>query len=116
MAITPAQLNLKIQRRADYPLDLTFKDSTGAAMNLTGWTVLAQVWQKDRSAKAGDFTVTITSAANGQVNLRLPFSVTANLSEAEYRYDVMLISPSGLREYYVEGIIRPSEGFTVPVS
>lgn len=113
MAVTPASLNLRVQKRADYPLDVTFKDGTGAAINLTGWTVLAQVWNTDRSSKIGDFTVTVTSAVNGQVNLKLPYTVTVNLP-TEARYDVMLVSPSGLREYYLEGIVRPSEGYTAP--
>ena len=113
MAITPASYNIRPQRRADFPLDVTFKDGAGAAINLTGWTVLAQVWDKDRTAKIGDFTVTITSAANGQVNLKLPYTVTAVLP-VEARYDVMLIAPSGLREFYLEGICRASEGYTSP--
>lgn len=116
MAITPATYNIRPQRRADYPLDVTFKDSAGSAMNLTGWTVLASVWTTDRATKLGDFTVTVSNATTGQVNLKLPHTVTANLSAAEYRYDVMLVSPAGLREYYLEGIVRPSEGYTVPAS
>ena len=34
MAITPANYNIRPQRRADFPLDVTFKDSTGAAINV----------------------------------------------------------------------------------
>jgi hypothetical protein len=113
MAVTPAQYNIRPQRRADYPLTLRFKDSTGAVMNLTGWTVLAQVWTTDRASKLGDFTVTTTSLATGNVPMVLPYSVTTSLPD-ECRWDVMLIAPSGLREYYVEGIVRPSEGYTVP--
>ena len=113
MAITPANYNIRPQRRADFPLDVTFKDSTGAAINLTGWTVLAQAWDAARTAKIGDFTVTITSAANGQVRLLLPYTVTTSLP-AECRYDVMLVAPSGLREFYLEGIVRASEGYTTP--
>lgn len=113
MAITPATYNIRPQRRADFPLMLRFKDSQGAAMNLTGWTVLAQVWQKDRSAKLGDFTVTMTNAAGGEASLKLGYSITTSLPD-ECRWDVMLVAPSGLREYYLEGIVRPSEGYTVP--
>ena len=116
MAIIPATYNIRPQRRADFPLDVTFKDGNGDPINLTGWTVLASVWTTDRATKLGDFTVTVTSAANGQVNLKLPYAVTTNLSASEYRYDVMLVAPSGLREYYLEGIVRPSEGYTVPAS
>lgn len=113
MAITPATYNLRVQKRADHPLALTFKTSAGTAINLSGYTVLAQVWDKCRTSKLGDFTVTVTNAAAGQVELKLPYTVTAVLP-AEARYDVMLIAPSGLREYYLEGVVRASEGYTAP--
>lgn len=82
-------------------------------MNLTGWQVVASVWQTDRSSKIGDFTVTVAAPTTGEVALKLPYAVTAVLP-SEARWDVMLVSPAGLREYYVEGIVRPSEGYTVP--
>lgn len=113
MAITPASYNIRPQRRADYPLALHFKNSAGGAIDITGWTVLAQVWDKTRTTKYGDFTVTITSAQLGKVTLTLPYTITTTLPD-ECRYDVMLINPSGLREYYLEGIVRPSQGFTAP--
>ena len=113
MAITPASYNIRPQRRADYPLQIQFKDSSGIGIDITGWTVLAQVWDKTRSTKYGDFTVTVTNAASGSVTLKLPYAVTAVLPD-EARYDVMLINQAGLREYYLEGIVRPSEGYTAP--
>ena len=113
MAITPASYNIRPQRRADYPLQVQFKDSAGSGINITGWTVLAQVWSKDRATKYGDFTVSVTNAATGAVTLTLPYTVTATLPD-ECRYDVMLIDSNGLREYYLEGICRPSEGYTAP--
>lgn len=113
MAITPATYNLRVQKRADHPMAVTFKDSTGTAINLTGYTVLAQVWDKCRTSKIGDWTVAITSAAAGQVSLTLPHTVTAVLP-AEAYYDVMLVAPNGVREYYVQGVIRASEGYTTP--
>lgn len=113
MAITPASYNIRPQRRADYPLQVQFKDSGGDGINITGWTVLAQVWSKDRVTKYGDFTVSVTSASTGAVTLTLPYTVTATLPD-ECRYDVMLIDSNGLREYYLEGIVRPSEGYTAP--
>ena len=113
MAVKPAQFNIRPQRRADYPMTLRFKDPDGVAINLTGWTVLAQVWKTDRSQKLGDFTVNVSSPATGEVEMVIPYTVTTSLPD-ECRYDVMLVAPSGLREYYLEGIVRPSEGYTVP--
>ena len=113
MAITPAAYNIRPQRRADFELAVQFKDSGGTGINVSGWTVLAQVWNKERTTKYGDFTVTTVNASIGSVKLTLPYAVTATLPE-EARYDVMLINQAGLREYYLEGIVRPSEGYTAP--
>jgi len=113
MAITPATYNIRPQRRADFPLTVRFKDSEGTAINLTGWDILAQVWSKDRTTKYGDFTVTVDAPVTGETQLLLPYAITATLP-TEARYDVMLINGDGLREYYLEGIVRPSEGYTTP--
>lgn len=114
MATTPATYNIRPQRRADYQFGLSIKDSDGLPVDLTGWQVLAQVWSKKRAYKVGDFTVTFTDAPNGRVDLLLPHSVTEELP-AEAYYDVMLIDLNGLREYYLEGVVRASEGYTAPV-
>lgn len=113
MAITPASYNIRPQRNSDFVLPLQFKDSGGTAINLTGYTVLAQVWNKARSTKYGDFVVSVTSATSGQVSIKLPYTVTTSLPDECY-YDVMLINPAGLREYYLEGVVRPSQGYTAP--
>ena len=36
MAIIPGKKNFTVDRRADFPIRLTFKDSTGSAIDLTG--------------------------------------------------------------------------------
>ncbi len=113
MAITPASYNIRPQRRADFELQIQFKDSTGTAINISGWSVVAQCWNKDRTTKQVDCTVTIVNASTGTVKIKLPQTVTINLPDEAY-YDVMLIDSSGLREYYLEGIVRPSEGYSAP--
>lgn len=109
----PGVYNIRPQRRADYVLNLVIKDSTGTAVDLTGYEVLAQVWDKKRTTKYGDFDISIDAPEDGSVRMVLPYAVTTDLPD-EARYDVMLINPDGLREYYLEGIVRPSEGFTAP--
>jgi len=111
MAISPGQYNFSLQRRADHSITLQFKDSTNAAINLTGWTVAAQAWNQDRSTKYADFTVTYTDRAAGTIAIALTDEQTATLPNEVY-YDVLLTNPSGLKEYYLEGIIYVSEGYT----
>ena len=51
MAIIPATKNFDVVKKSDFPLRLTFKDSTGSAMSLNGYTVSAQVWDVSRKVK-----------------------------------------------------------------
>jgi hypothetical protein len=111
MAISPGTYNVSLQRRADYSITLQFKDSTDAAINLTGWTVEAQAWNESRSTKYADFTVTYTNRSTGTIAIALTDEQTALFPNEAY-YDVLLTNPSGLKEYYLEGIIYVSEGYT----
>lgn len=111
MAISPGVYNISLQRRSDYSVTLQFKDSTGSAINLTGWTVAAQVWNQGRSTKYADFTVTYTNRSTGTVAIALTDEQTATFPNEAY-YDVLLTNGSGLKEYYLEGIIYVSEGYT----
>jgi hypothetical protein len=111
MATSPGTYNISLQRRADYSITLQFKDSTDTPINLTGWTVEAQVWNQGRTTKYADFTVTYTNRATGTIAIALSDTDTATFPNEAY-YDVLLTNPSGLKEYYVEGIIYVSEGYT----
>jgi hypothetical protein len=63
--------HITLQRRADYSVTLQFKDATATPINLTGWTVAAQVWNKARSTKYADFTVTYTNVSTGTIAIAL---------------------------------------------
>jgi hypothetical protein len=113
MSVQPGQHNITVQRRADYDLSLQFKDSTNANINLTGWTAYAQVWDVGRTVKYADFTITYTNRAAGTISIALTDAQTATLPDEAY-YDVLLEDSSGLRNYYLEGIVYVSEGYTAP--
>jgi hypothetical protein len=111
MAVRPGTYNIVLQRAADFSIVVQFKDSTGTPINLTGWTVTAQAWDEERTTKYADFTVTYTARSTGTVTLSLARADTANFPD-ELRYDVLLENGSGLREYYLEGIIIADQGYT----
>ena len=113
MAVSPGTYNFTLQRRADHSFDLQFKDSSNAAINLTGFTVYAQAWDKARSTKHADFAVTYTNRVNGQIKLSLTDTQTAAFPDELY-YDVLLENGSGEREYYLEGVIVVSQGYSAP--
>jgi hypothetical protein len=113
MSVQPGQHNISVQRRADYDLSLQFKDSTGAGINITGWTAYAQVWDVGRTVKYADFAITYTNRATGSISIALTDTQTAAFPDEAY-YDVLLEDSSGLRNYYLEGIVYVSEGYTAP--
>jgi hypothetical protein len=111
MAVAPGTYNISLQRRADYYVTLQFKDAADTAIDLTGWTVAAQAWDKTRTTKHADFAVDYTDRAAGTVKISLTDEQTALLPNEVY-YDVLLTDTAGLKEYYLEGIIYVSEGYT----
>jgi hypothetical protein len=111
MAVAPGTYNISLQRRADYYVTLQFKDAADTAIDLTGWTVAAQAWDKTRTTKHADFAVDYTDRAAGTVKISLTDEQTALLPNEAY-YDVLLTDTAGLKEYYLEGIIYVSEGYT----
>lgn len=113
MPVSPGAYNIAPQRRADYILALQFKDNSNVAINLTGWAVYAQIWDKARTTKYADFTVTYTDRPTGRVSIALTDTQTTTLPD-ECFYDVMLENPSGIREYYLEGNVYVSQGYTSP--
>lgn len=113
MAVQPGTYNISMQRRADYSVLLQFKDSSDAVIDLTGYTAYAQVWDKSRATKYADFAIAYTNRTNGQITISLTDTQTATFADKLY-YDVLLENGSGLREYYLEGVISVSQGYTAP--
>lgn len=111
MAVRPGTYNITLQRRADYSVLLQFKDSNDAAIDLTGWTAAAQAWNKDRTTKHADFAIAYTNRLNGEITISLTDAQTELFPDEAY-YDVLLTDTSDLKEYYLEGVIYVSEGYT----
>lgn len=109
--IQPGVFNIKLQRRADYSVLLEFKDAAKQAIDLTGWTVAAQVWDQARSRKYADFITEYVSRPQGRIRLKLSHTATVDFPN-ETVYDVLLVNPAGEREYYLEGTIQAAEGYT----
>ncbi len=113
MGVQPGTYNISLRRRADFSLDLQFKDSSSAVINLTGSTIYAQVWNEARTKKSADFAVTYTNRSNGQVTINLTDTQTTTFADS-LKYDVMLEDSAGKREYYLKGTVSVSQGYTEP--
>lgn len=111
MSVSPGTYNFTLQRRADFSLSLQFKDSNDAAIDLTGSTVAAQAWSEKRTTKYADFAVAYTDRANGQVAISLTDVQTTDFPDS-LNYDVLITDAGGSKNYYLEGQITVSQGYT----
>ena len=112
MAIIAGTYDFTVQRRADHTESIRITDSNDNAVSLVGATIAAQVWDKSRTGKYADFTVAYTNRTNGEFKISLTDVQTTQFTPNELSYDVLLLNPSGEREYYIEGTIFVSEGYT----
>lgn len=107
----PARYDLFLKRRADYVLRFQIKDELKQPVNLTGFQVQAQIWDQARQTKYADFAYSPESPTLGKGRLSLAASVTQVLPDDSW-YDMLIIAPSGSKEYYLEGIVYAEEGYT----
>jgi len=70
----------KVQARADVKIDFTITDDAGAAIDLTGQTVEAEVTNvREHCPDQFDaYTATLTDAANGLAQVKLPAGDTTH--------------------------------------
>ena len=112
MAVSPGLHNIVIQRAADWSEPMELTDANDAAIDLAGYTLTAQAWDKDREVKYADFAITYTNRTLGKFELSLTDTQTLTFPDKLY-YDLLLeYTPTGKKEYYLEGTITVSQGYT----
>ena len=112
MAIIAGTYDFTVQRRSDHTESIRITDGNDDPVNLTGFTIAAQVWDKERTGKYADFTIAYTNRTNGEFTMSLTHNQTRQFTPNELSYDVLILNGSGKREYYLEGNIFVSEGYT----
>ena len=99
--------NIFIDCGADYTTTVSVTDSSGAALDLTGYTAAAQIRKTYESSSA---TVSFTAAfvsprTTGQITISLTGTQTAAVSAGRYVYDVLITSDASEKTRVVEGIV-----------
>ena len=114
MAIIAGIADFNVARRNDFPIRLTIKDGNGDAVDLTGFTVDAEVWSLDasgfRETKFADWDITYTNRSTGTVDIKLTDTHTTTFTKHELFYDVQLTEPSGDKNQYLKGTLYITEG------
>jgi uncharacterized membrane protein len=98
------ELDLDQGTDLSYNLDLTQDD--GSPLNITGYIFTSSIRKSYYSANVtANLTVTIVSAANGNVTLTMNSATTSNIKAGRYLFDVKQKDTANLTTRIVEGII-----------
>ena len=83
MAIIAGTYDFTVQRRADHTESIRITDSNDNAVDLSGATIAAQVWDKERTGKYADFTIAYTNRTNGEFTMSLSHTQTLQFTPNE---------------------------------
>jgi hypothetical protein len=81
-------------------------------LDLTSYTVDADITGLTVSTQIATFTPSITDATNGAFTLTLSPAVTIAIEEGRYAYDVSLTAGSGDRYYWLTGVATVQRTFS----
>lgn len=79
---SPAELAVTIVRGDDFSMGVALQDATPAAIDLTGWTLRAQVRARPNGPLLASWTFTNRNDAAGTFTMNLSAADTAKLPEA----------------------------------
>ena len=109
--MNPANYNITIHQGATFQFALQYKDSTGVPVNMNGYTLEAELWNRTGTNKLADFDIPWTDQASGMFKLRLASTVTAGITE-QGQYDLIATEPSGDKYYLLQGTAFIDLGLT----
>ena len=104
--------NIFIDQGSDFSLTVDVQNALGNALDLTGYTIAAQMRKTYGSTNASATFSTSHNGANGQVVMQLTDSVTAALDAGRYVYDLNITSGAGDKTRVVEGQATVTPGVT----
>jgi len=106
--------NLVVNAGSDFNQTFTLEGAnTNSALNLTNYTITAQMRKWAGSSSATSFTTrVITPSTSGKIELSLTSEETSNLKPGRYIYDILIEDTTGSKTRVVEGMVLVREGVT----
>ena len=104
--------NIFIDQGATFTTTVTVSDANGDAVNLSGYSVAAQIRKSFLSSSATAFTASISNASAGEITISLTDSQTTSLESGRYVYDVLITASGGTKTRVVEGQVTVNPSVT----
>ena len=99
--------DIVIDQGSDFAIEVQIQQNS-ANVNLSTHSARAQLRPTPTSStKTADFTCSITNASQGKIKMSLGNTVTANISNGKYYYDLELVNSSDSSvTRLIEGVAR----------
>ena len=104
--------NIFIDQGATFTTTVTVTDANGDAVNLSGYSVAAQIRKTFLSSTATSFTATISNASSGEITISLTPTQTTALEAGRFVYDVLITASGGTKTRVVEGQVTVNPSVT----
>ena len=109
--IEPGTYDITIHQGATFLLDLQYKDSTGAGVDMTGYSVAGKLVNRLNTTDVASFQTIWVDQTLGKFRIKVPASVTAGIT-SESQYDILITEPGGDKYYILQGRAFLDPGFT----
>ena len=104
--------NIFIDQGATFTTTVTVTDANGDAVNLSGYSVAAQIRKTFLSSTATAFTASISNASSGEITISLTPTQTTALEAGRFVYDVLITASGGTKTRVVEGQVTVNPSVT----
>ena len=104
--------NIFIDQGATFTTTVTVTDSNGDAVNLSGYSVAAQIRKTFLSSSVTAFTASISNASSGEITISLTDTQTTALEAGRFVYDVLITASGGTKTRVVEGQVTVNPSVT----
>ena len=103
--------NIIVDQYADFGRSFQIK-SAGSALDITGYSFAASLRERTQSTTGYDFTLTVSDAEQGVVNMSMTDIQTGDIPAGDYVWDLVMIDDSDNRTRLLQGQARVSAGVT----
>ena len=106
--------NLVVNSGTDFSQSFTLEGSyNNSPLNLTGYTVAAQMRKWSGSSSAINFSTNIIApSTSGRISIGLTSGQTIDLKSGRYVYDILITDTYGIKNRVIEGMVLVREGVT----
>lgn len=109
--MVPACFPITIVQGADFELEITYQDSNGLGINMSGWTLEADLYSRLGNQKLASFSLPWSNQASGIFRLTMSGSTTSGITQ-DGQYDIFATDPAGGVRCILEGSATLNPGLS----